>query len=70
MSYNLSPLIDILWLEDGDHVLESRVSGFSAVDHLVTIADTTLARVERLKDSTGRYGYRQPARAAPRKRKG
>lgn len=53
MSYNLSPLIDILWLEDGDHVLESRVSGFSAADHLVTIADTTLARVERLKGSTG-----------------
>lgn len=38
--YALSPAIDILWLEDGDHDLKPRktISGFSASDHLVTMA--------------------------------
>ncbi|KRE03124.1 alpha/beta hydrolase [Bosea sp. Root670] len=39
-TYGLSPEIDILWLEDGDHDLKprKRVSGFSAADHLATMA--------------------------------
>jgi predicted alpha/beta-hydrolase family hydrolase len=55
LSYDLSPLIDILWLEDGDHDLKprKRISGFSAADHLVTMADTTLTWVKRLKDPAG-----------------
>ena len=38
--YALSPAIDILWLEDGDHDLKPRTtsSGFSAADHLCTMA--------------------------------
>ena len=38
--YPLSPSIDILWLEDGDHDLKPRktVSGFSEADHLGTMA--------------------------------
>ena len=38
--YKLSKAIEILWLEDGDHDLRPRksVSGFSAADHLVTMA--------------------------------
>ncbi len=40
-TYGLSPEIDILWLEDGDHDLKprKRVSGFSAADHLATMAE-------------------------------
>jgi predicted alpha/beta-hydrolase family hydrolase len=39
--YTLSEQIEILWLEDGDHDLKprKRVSGFSAADHLRTVAD-------------------------------
>ena len=42
MSYDLSGQIEILWLEDGDHDLKPRrkVSGFSAADHLATVAHT------------------------------
>lgn len=38
--YTLSPAIEVLWLEDGDHDLKPRksVSGFSAADHLKTLA--------------------------------
>ena len=38
--YDLSSRIDIVWLEDGDHDLKPRkkVSGFSAADHLETMA--------------------------------
>ena len=38
--YALSPRIEILWLEDGDHDLKPRktVSGFSTADHLATMA--------------------------------
>jgi predicted alpha/beta-hydrolase family hydrolase len=41
-TYMLSPAVDLLWLEDGDHDLKPRkaVSGFSAADHLQTIAKT------------------------------
>jgi predicted alpha/beta-hydrolase family hydrolase len=39
--YELSDKIEILWLEDGDHDLKPRkkISGFSAADHLATMAD-------------------------------
>ena len=39
--YILSPTIDFLWLEDGDHDLKPRksISGFSAADHLATLAN-------------------------------
>ncbi len=38
--YTLSPAIELLWLEDGDHDLRPRkgVSGVSAADHLRTMA--------------------------------
>jgi predicted alpha/beta-hydrolase family hydrolase len=38
--YTLSPAIEILWLEDGDHDLKPRkaVSGFTAAQHLATMA--------------------------------
>jgi len=40
-AYQLSDRIEILWLEDGDHDLKPRksISGFSAADHLKTLAD-------------------------------
>jgi predicted alpha/beta-hydrolase family hydrolase len=40
-TYRLSRAIALLWLEDGDHDLKPRksVSGFSAADHLKTLAD-------------------------------
>jgi len=40
--YTLSPKIEILWLEDGDHDLRPRkaISGFSAADHMKTMAET------------------------------
>ena len=39
--YALSDRIEILWLEDGDHDLKPRknVSGFTAADHLRTLAN-------------------------------
>jgi predicted alpha/beta-hydrolase family hydrolase len=39
-TYALSPTIEILWLEDGDHDLRPRksVPGFTAQDHLDTLA--------------------------------
>jgi predicted alpha/beta-hydrolase family hydrolase len=74
LSYSLSPLINILWLEDGDHDLKprKRISGFSAADHLVTMADATLTWVGRIKHlAESRYEdrTRETPRAAPRKRK-
>jgi predicted alpha/beta-hydrolase family hydrolase len=43
--YALSDRIEILWLEDGDHDLKPRksVSGFSAADHLRTLAEKVTA---------------------------
>ena len=43
--YALSDRIEILWLEDGDHDLKPRksVSGFSAADHLKTLAEKATA---------------------------
>ena len=39
-TYALSPSIELVWLEDGDHDLKPRktVSGFSTADHLRTMA--------------------------------
>ena len=56
-TYRLSPAIDILWLEDGDHDLKprKRVSGFSAADHLATLAEAVSAWAMRL-DAPSRAG--------------
>ena len=47
--YDLAPTIELLWLEDGDHDLKPRktISGFSAADHLNTMA-------QAVKDWIGR----------------
>ena len=44
-TYTLSKAIDILWLPDGDHDLKprQRVSGFTAKDHLRTMAERVAA---------------------------
>ena len=49
-AYRLSPRIDFLWLEDGDHDLKprKRVSGFSAADHLGTMAEAVSVWAGRL----------------------
>lgn len=49
-SYGLSPAIEVKWLEDGDHDLKPRksISGFSAADHLKTVADSVSAWVGRI----------------------
>jgi predicted alpha/beta-hydrolase family hydrolase len=49
--YTLSKAIEILWLEDGDHDLKPRksISGFSATDHLKTLADRVTAWSKILK---------------------
>jgi predicted alpha/beta-hydrolase family hydrolase len=46
--YALAPGIDLLWLEDGDHDLKPRksVSGFSAADHMRTMADDVAGWME------------------------
>lgn len=48
--YTLSPAVEILWLEDGDHDLKPRksVSGFSTADHLKTLAETVTGWVTRV----------------------
>ena len=48
--YNLSDRIDLLWLEDGDHDLKPRksVSGYSAADHLATVASAVTDWSRRL----------------------
>jgi len=49
-TYGLSPAIEMLWLEDGDHDLKPRksVSGFSAADHRKTVAETVEAWTARI----------------------
>jgi predicted alpha/beta-hydrolase family hydrolase len=49
-SYKLSKKIEILWLEDGDHDLKPRkaVSGFSAADHLATVAKAVGVWMDKL----------------------
>ena len=48
--YRLSDNIDMLWLEDGDHDLKPRkaISGFSAADHMKSMADAVTAWSKRL----------------------
>jgi predicted alpha/beta-hydrolase family hydrolase len=48
--YRLSKQIEILWLEDGDHDLKPRkkISGFSAADHLATMAERVRTWFQRL----------------------
>jgi predicted alpha/beta-hydrolase family hydrolase len=49
-TYPLSPAIELLWLDDGDHDLTPRkgVSGFTAAQHLDTAADAVAAFVRRV----------------------
>ncbi|UJW85087.1 alpha/beta hydrolase family protein [Devosia sp. SL43] len=49
-TYGLSPKIELLWLEDGDHDLKPRkaLSGFSTADHLKTVATGLEAWVQRV----------------------
>jgi hypothetical protein len=48
--YPLSPAIELLWLEDGDHDLTPRksISGFTAAQHLDTAADAVASFVRRV----------------------
>jgi predicted alpha/beta-hydrolase family hydrolase len=48
--YGLSDAIEVLWLEDGDHDLKPRkaVSGFSAADHLKSMAGAVKAWTARI----------------------
>ena len=48
--YGLPERIEILWLKDGDHDLKPRksISGFSAADHLATMAKAVKAWTETL----------------------
>ncbi|WP_117193779.1 alpha/beta hydrolase family protein [Rhizobium terrae] len=48
--YELSGAIEILWLEDGDHDLKPRkkISGFSAADHLASMAEKVRRWADRL----------------------
>ncbi|TGQ12420.1 MULTISPECIES: alpha/beta family hydrolase [unclassified Mesorhizobium] len=45
-TYGLSPAIEVVWLEDGDHDLKPRkaISGFSTADHLKMVAETIVAK--------------------------
>jgi predicted alpha/beta-hydrolase family hydrolase len=49
-AYRLSPAIDILWMEDGDHDLKPRksVSGFTAADHRATMAGAVSGWIARV----------------------
>ncbi|MEO3997782.1 alpha/beta family hydrolase [Mesorhizobium sp. CAU 1732] len=49
--YTLSDWIEILWLEDGDHDLKPRKSifGFTAADHMKTLAEAVGAWSSRLR---------------------
>ena len=50
--YALSPRIEVLWLEDGDHDLKPRkgVSGFTAADHLKTMSARASSWIHGLVD--------------------
>ncbi len=49
--YDLSDQIELFWLEDGDHDLKPRksISGFSAADHLKSMADKVASWSAQLK---------------------
>jgi len=46
----LSPAIEMLWLEDGDHDLKPRksISEFSPADHLKTMAEAVSTWADRI----------------------
>ena len=48
--YDLSPAIELLWLEDGDHDLKprKRVSGCTMTDHMATMAGAVSQWVNRI----------------------
>ena len=50
-TYKLSKAIELLWLEDGDHDLKPRksISGFTAADHLKTMATRVRAFAEPMQ---------------------
>jgi predicted alpha/beta-hydrolase family hydrolase len=52
-TYRLSKSIEIFWLEDGDHDLKPRkaVSGFTAADHMIAMADRVGSWTKTLKKS-------------------
>lgn len=56
VGYDLSAAIELLWLEDGDHDLKPRntVSGFSAADHLKTMAAAVSDWFDRIVRRAGR----------------
>ena len=49
-TYDLSPSIELLWLEDGDHDLKPRkaISGFTTAQHLTTLAEGVHAFATRI----------------------
>lgn len=53
--YPLSPAIELLWLDDGDHDLVPRksVSGFTAAQHLDSAADAVAAFVKGVTPPAG-----------------
>lgn len=54
-AWPLSPAIEFLWLEDGDHDLRPRkkITGLSASDHLATLCAHTRAWADRLAPARG-----------------
>ncbi|MDB5586227.1 MAG: Alpha/beta hydrolase [Devosia sp.] len=48
--YELSSAIELMWLEDGDHDLKPRktISGFSAAEHLATMASAVQGWIGRI----------------------
>ena len=55
-TYKLSKSVEILWLEDGDHDLKPRkaVSGFTAADHMLAMADRVGSWTKALTSQGGR----------------
>ena len=55
-NYELSRAVELLWLEDADHDLKPRktVSGFSAADHLRTMAEAVFAWSSRVATRSNR----------------
>ena len=49
-TYDISPSVELLWLEDGDHDLKPRkaISGFTTAQHLATLADAVHAFATRI----------------------
>ncbi len=61
-AYRLSPAIEMLWLEDGDHDLRPRkaASGLTAADHLRAMAGGVAAWAEGLPGQGGAPGVLAP----------